>query len=519
MRRVQENPLNAVLLITDNSELCRRIKSLLHEHPVECCTSSQAVSLIGNLSARVVMVAEDLVKMNGITLFSTLQSLNPGLVGLLIASETGGADPCLSALESGFSGLLFQPFDQKMLQEKVNRAVETVGLRDENIRLRALLPLYGLGEKFLSSTGEHQVLEYLLDVVSAQTDAENLSVMLFDEEEQCLRIAASRGMSEELVRTIRIKPGDKIAGWVYAERKPVILNRETQENSPFAALLKRPEIVSAVSFPMIVRDEVLGVLNVSHKDGDSRFAESDIEMLGILCTQASLALENVRSIAHVEEKTRIKTLLEQYVAPEVADILLVTEADLSSGVGEIKRLTIFFADIRNFTGMVQLLSLDVLHQFLNEFFELFTETIFQFQGTVDKFMGDAVLALFGAPVTLENANLRAVETALAIRQGFAELKDRWQKRDPFFATIDVGMGITCGEMFLGNVGSKQRLDYTVIGTEVNMAQRLAARSSSCGVYLTHEVAEDLAGSTIRLEDMGGLALKGVQEPVQTFSAH
>jgi len=505
-----------VLLIADTPDLCRRVKSLLHEHPVECCSSSKAMTLMGQLSSRVIMVEEDLVKMNGISLFSTLQTLNPGLVGLLVASDKGDSDPCLAALESGFSGIIFQPFDQKILQEKVNRAVATVGIRDDNIRLKALLPLYGLGEKFLSSTDEQQVLEYLLDVVADQTSASNLSVMLFDEEEQCLKIAASRGMKEELARTIRIQPGDKIAGWVFAERKPVILNRETQQDSPFAALLKRPDIVSAVSFPMIVRDDILGVLNVSHKESDSRFAESDIEMLGILCSQASLALENVRSIAHVEEKTRIKTLLEQYVAPEVADILLASDADLSSGVGEIKRVTIFFADIRNFTGMVQLLSLDVLHNFLNEFFELFTETVFQFQGTVDKFMGDAVLALFGAPIALENANARAVEMAMEIRHRFAELKQHWQQKDPFFETIDLGMGITCGEVFLGNVGSEQRLDYTVIGTEVNLAQRLAAKSSSCDIYITRAVTKDL-DDTFTLEDRGAMMLKGVQKPVPTFS--
>ena len=324
-------------------------------------------------------------------------------------------------------------------------------------------------------------------------------------------------MSEELARKIKIRPGDKIAGWVFAERKPVILNRETQQDSPFADLLKRPEIVSAVSFPMIVRERILGVLNVSHTDGDVRFADSSIEMLEILCTQASLALENVRSIASMEEKTRLQTLLEQYVAPEVAELMLASDADLATGLGEIKKVTVLFADIRNFTGMVQILPLDVLRSFLNEFFQVFTETIFQHRGMVDKFMGDAVLAIFGAPIELDNANFSAVETAIAICERFAELKERCLKQDPFFSTIDLGIALTCGEMFLGNVGSARRLDYTVIGTEVNIAQRLAAKSSACTIYITDTVRRDLEDCRIALTDMGEMDLRGVNQPVRAFS--
>ncbi len=508
---------SVVLLIAEVPALCQQITEIIQEYPVVCCSPSEAAEVCHDKPVKLVLVAEDLAGMSGIALFDSLRSANPELAGLLIAAEDNSTMPYLAAMESGFCGLLKSPLDPEKLRSKVGRAMEATALREENVRLQALLPLYGLGEKFLSSTEEQQVLDYLLDVVAEQTAADNLSVMLFNEEEGCLRIAASRGMSEELAAKIKIRPGDKIAGWVFAERKPVILNRETQKDSPFADLLKRPEIVSAVSFPMIVREQIFGVLNVSHTDGDVRFAESSIEMLGILCTQAALALENVRSIAAREEKTRVQTLLEQYVAPEVAQLMLAGDADLASGLGEIKRVTVLFADIRNFTGMVQRLPLELLRNFLNEFFQVFTETIFQHQGMVDKFMGDAVLAIFGAPIELANANRSAVETALAICERFGELKDRWQRQDPFFATIDLGIALTCGEIFLGNVGSARRLDYTVIGTEVNIAQRLAAKSSACTIYITDAVGCDLEEGKFVLTDKGEMELRGVNEPVRAFT--
>ncbi|MCI5131499.1 MAG: adenylate/guanylate cyclase domain-containing protein, partial [Candidatus Electrothrix sp. EH2] len=178
-------------------------------------------------------------------------------------------------------------------------------------------------------------------------------------------------------------------------------------------------------------------------------------------------------------------------------------------------------DIRNFTGMVQELPLSVLRDFLNEFFQIFTETIFEYRGTVDKFMGDAVLAVFGALIELDYPSFTAIETALAIRERFADLKEDWVARDPFFTTIDLGFAVTRGEMFLGNVGSARRLDYTVIGTEVNIAQRLASKATSSRIYITDKVLEDLRqkqlDEKIQVKDVGRMALKGVQYSVQTFS--
>jgi len=248
---------------------------------------------------------------------------------------------------------------------------------------------------------------------------------------------------------------------------------------------------------------------------DTYFSEADKETLGIICGQAALALENVRSLEVVKKTTRMRTLFEQYVAPEVAEILLTSDADIM-GLGEIKEVTVLFADIRNFTGLVQHLNLADLRIFLNEFFQIFTDAIFQNRGTVDKFMGDAVLSVFGAPVELENANLAAVQTALIIQDRFESLRIRWTERCLDFQTVDLGIAVTCGQMYLGNVGSTRRLDYTVIGTPVNIAQRLAAESFRCRIYVTEPVRQAIA-TEIDTEEVGNVSLRGVEQEVQVFS--
>jgi len=474
----------------------------------------QAAKLCRRHRIRLALVLEEGRDGGGCEFFGQLHRRCPEVAGLLLAPENDNRI-LRRAIEAGIGGLVEMPCRDEELRKRVDEALAAAALREENSRLRALLPLYSLGEQFLAAAGEQEVLDNLLDVVVEQTGGDQVSVMLFDEKEECLRIVAARGMDTELMRSIRVRPGDQIAGWVFEKGRPVILNRDTQNDSPFASLLTRSEISSAISFPLVIRGRILGVLNISRQGEEVFFSESDKEMLGIICGQAALALDNVRALETAKKTTRMRTLLEQYVAPEVAELLLRNDEDVM-GLGEIREMTVLFADIRNFTRLVQHLELEDLKRFLNEFFQIFTDAIFQNRGTVDKFMGDAVLAVFGAPVPLDNANLAAVETAMLIRQRFGRLRSRWAEHREDFRTVDLGIGVTCGRMYLGNVGSDKRLDYTVIGTPVNIAQRLAAESSHCRIYLTEPVRASLAG-LVRTEAVGEVDLRGVEQRVMTYS--
>jgi adenylate cyclase len=264
-----------------------------------------------------------------------------------------------------------------------------------------------------------------------------------------------------------------------------------------------------------MRGKILGVLNISQSNEDARFSEADIEMLAVVCGQAAMALANVRFRGVLEEKTRMRTIFQQYFAPEVADLLITSGKDLV-GIGEIRRVTIFFADIRESTALVQRLPLKELRAFLNEFFQIFTETIFKSRGTVDKFMGDAVLAIFGAPIEIADQNLAAVRAALDIREQFHQLRMRWLARREDFKIIDIAVGVTYGEVFLGNVGSSQRFDYTVIGTPVNVAQRIASSSPSGRIHITREVVEDVQ-QYFEVAEVGSMRLRGVEKLVTVYS--
>jgi adenylate cyclase len=506
---------NNILLVTTDQSDIREIKDALVEHEVLVCSyPREAVQLCKEQEVLLVIVEEELPGYSGSQLFEELKDQRPWLAGLLI-SEKVDEDLLRKALDIGFTGLLEKPFEPVKLLQRIYRAIESAALQEENTRLRTLLPLYKFGEKFLHSTTDQEVFDGLLDVVAEVTRASRISVMWYMEKDDCLRIVASHGIDDDLARSIRVKPGDQVAGWVYQKGKPVILNRNSQDQSIFAPLLQRQDISAAVSFPITMRGKILGVLNISQQNEDARFSESDIEMLAVICSQASMALANVRYQSVMEEKTRTRTILQQYVSPEVAELLISSGTDLV-GVGEIKKVTVFFADIRESTTLVQLLPLKELRAFLNEFFHIFTDGIFHSKGTVDKFMGDAVLAIFGAPVELENQNLAAIRAAMDIRQRFLQLKSEWIVRHEEFKLIDLAVGLACGEVFIGNVGSSNRFDYTVIGMPVNVAQRIAAASPASAIHITGEVAEEVR-EYFDIAEVGTMRLRGVKNFVPVYA--
>jgi adenylate cyclase len=505
-----------VVLLTSNDDQAETILAALADlRVVRCRDVREARSVVQHQAVALLLIIDEQPEIDGREVFAALSGLQPGLAGILLVAAHPQSAVSQGALDAGFSGLVELPYTPNVLAGVVQQAVQSYQLQWENTRLRTLIPLYRLGERFFSAVSEQELLDDLVQAVEQQTGGGQITVMLFDAKEERLYIAASRGIDPSLVDSIRVAPGDRISGWVYQQGRPVILNKEDQQSSIFAPLLRQPDIVSAISFPLRIRDQVIGVLNISQKATEARFSSADKEMLAIICSQAANALENLRSRKLLAKTTRMRTLFEQYVAPEIAELLISRHSDLME-LGEITEVTVLFADIRDFTRLVQHVELTVLRKFLNEFFQFFTEIVFQWQGTVDKFMGDAVLSVFGAPNAVENPNLAAARAAWAVRTKFADLRQRWATFSAEFARIDLGISITRGTVFIGNIGSSRRFDYTVVGNDVNLAQRLAAESSECLIYITESVRRAIADEFV-INSLGDLRLRGIERAVPVFS--
>jgi adenylate cyclase len=506
------------ILVVDDEEMivdvCRRVLTSEGYHVLGASSAEEALKM--SFSEPIHLAVMDMLMpgMDGLEAYPALKQNHPDILGILISGH-GTMDTAIQAMENGFSGFIRKPFTPMELLHVVKDSFDRVKLREENTRLKTLIPLYQLGQKFSASHTREEILDDLMGTVSSQTAAQEISVMLWDEAAHCLRTAGGNGFQEESVRKVRRKEGERIADRVYQSGKPFIISGGAQSNPKLSSFLESKNIVASITVPLKARDKVLGVLTVNRLNEGPLFTQSDIEMLSVICSQAGMALEHVRIMDERAEKVRMRTLLEQYVAPEVAEVL-ISHGQNPMEVGEIRSITVLFADIRKFTPLVQHLPLNMLRSFLNSFFDLLTDVIFKFQGTLDKFMGDAVLAIFGAPNQLNEPGNAAVSAAIETLRRFDKIREVWTSKERHFGYVGLGIGISSGEMFLGNVGSQKRLDYTVIGTDVNIAQRLASEAASGQILITESVSVQL-DSRFRVAQETSRLLRGIENPVTVLS--
>jgi adenylate cyclase len=215
----------------------------------------------------------------------------------------------------------------------------------------------------------------------------------------------------------------------------------------------------------------------------------------------------------LREKEMIKRAFTRYVAREVVEEILKDPEQLAL-TGERREVTVLFCDIRGFTPLAERLSPEEVVSLLNEFYTLMIETTFKHDGTLDKFLGDAVMAVFGAPIAHPDHAIRAVKTALDMRNGVAELNERRVAGGK--APIGIGIGLSLGEVVAGTVGTEDRMEYTVIGDSVNLAARLVANARPAGRILISQPTYERVQDLVEAKGLGPMKVKGKEEEVEVY---
>lgn len=220
--------------------------------------------------------------------------------------------------------------------------------------------------------------------------------------------------------------------------------------------------------------------------------------------------------AGLAERDRVRDLLGKVVSPEIASQLLSTELQLG---GEEREVTILFADLRDFTSLSEKMTPADLLALLNRYLDRMSVIVEKHGGVIDKYIGDAIMALYGAPVAEPDAAARALATAREMVDALAALNEELagEGRPP----LAFGIGINTARVVAGNMGSKNRLNYSVIGDGVNLAARLETLTKDAGHGTTIIVSESTAraaGERERLRALGRVTVKGRREPVEIFAA-
>ncbi len=177
-------------------------------------------------------------------------------------------------------------------------------------------------------------------------------------------------------------------------------------------------------------------------------------------------------------------------------------------------MTIFFSDIRGFTPMSESLGPEEVVHILNEYFSAMASIIFKYEGTLDKFMGDAIMAIYGAPIDMPDHAERAVFTAVEMNEKMKELQAKWKREGK--KDVNIGIGINTGEVIMGNIGSNERMEYTAIGDNVNLTQRLESVAEKGQILIsatTYERVKDKINATM----LDPIKVKGKTEKVLAYS--
>jgi adenylate cyclase len=216
------------------------------------------------------------------------------------------------------------------------------------------------------------------------------------------------------------------------------------------------------------------------------------------------------------EKRKVRKMLGQYVSPHMLSSLVDNREDiLRAEVGAKENVTVLFSDIRGFTSISENEPPERIVSMLNQYFSLWSDAIFEYDGTIDKFVGDAVMALWGAPLRTEKHPEKALRAALEMRKRLPELNRRLNVEG--FPEVKIGVGIHTGDAILGNIGSEKKLDYTVIGDTVNLSSRLEGltKQYTCDILIS-EATYIRVSDLFRCEFVDSVKVKGKEQAVKVY---
>jgi adenylate cyclase len=392
------------------------------------------------------------------------------------------------------------------LEESGKSPIHAVSSRE-----RVLQALAQVARTLLEVEELEPVLAKVMDAVFQQLPAERAYILLFNAQGQPqLRQARTRSGAP-----LEEAPVSQTILDLVAKQKVAVLTSDAQADERFSAgmSVRLHSIRSAMCAPLWHRDNVIGVLFVDTPLATGCFTSEHLDLLTALANYAAVAIERAQLNAAILEERRIRERLERYHSPAVVEAI-VKERLAGAERHETRDVTVLFADIVGFTSRCAQLEPPQVAAFLNEFFSLASEAIFNFGGTLDKFIGDAVMAFFGAPLPQPDHAERAARAALALLEGV----EAWNQRRTAqgLDAIHVRVALNSGPVVVGEIGSANRVDYTVLGNTVNVAARLEEQVAEAGQIVVGPATYARLSQLFPFTHLGDFKIRGLRTPVSAY---
>ncbi len=370
-----------------------------------------------------------------------------------------------------------------------------------------------LGQELLQHIGFERDLDTLLNTVAKQI------VPMFAADRGVVLLLNDLGSFEtKAVHSIEkldapITVSNSILTEVKNTKTAVLLSKNEKEDEiAKVSSLKIMGISSVMCAPIIHDEVVIGVIHLDLRTGQGGFIKKDLQLLGGISTYIAMAVENARLTEKIKHETHMQAQFERLLSPSIVKQLVSGKLNIGQA-GELRQVTIMFVDIRGFTRMSQKSEPEDVVRLLNAYFERVVEIIFKYGGTVDKFMGDGVMVLFGAPIAMNQQADAAVSCALEIQAMLSDWnKERIKHKQPL---IPVGIGINSGEVVVGAIGSSKTMQYTCIGNAVNVAARLTGVAKA-GQTIASQSTMKALQSKVKFKALPPQDIKGFEGQVQAY---
>lgn len=337
------------------------------------------------------------------------------------------------------------------------------------------------------------MLSAVLNELCRVMDAETGFIMLFDESGQRLELKAST--RDDIMAT-----ADQ---YEYIER---LADEALHTGDLISREGLTAQIRSILCVPLVLRDRVIGVFGAVNRHGPGGFTKDDKRLLRAIASQVDTA------IFESLDKRRIRHAFERYVGEAVMEEML-RRTDRDFLAVERMPITVLYSDIRGFTSIAERTDPVVIVETLNQHLGAMTDVVLANQGTLDKFVGDEVVALFGAPLPMADHARRAVKTALEMQAAHQALMDKLVAEGREVAPI--GIGINSGEMVVGNIGCEKKVDYTAIGDAMNLGARLCSLARPDQIIIS-ESTYQLVKDAIETQKLEPVQVKGRVQLVQIY---
>jgi adenylate cyclase len=399
--------------------------------------------------------------------------------------------------------LLSRPFEQSEGSSALK--VKRSGAND---KLQVLLKI----SQLLSSPGSIEALmERILDLVFQIMEVDRATLLLVDPATGKLR-----------PRVMRSAKGELPSGSFYSQRivdyvrtnsvAALFSDARVDPRLNDAASVVLQSIRSSMCSPLKPRDEVLGVLYVDNQSRANGFTQEDLEFLTAFANQAAIAIDNSMLAQRLEEEAVLRNAYLRFFPPATLKKLKMTRGGPLETIET--DVSILFSDISGFTALSSELEPRQVVDLLNDYFPVMAEIVFRHEGTLEKYIGDALMAVWGAPFSHPDDATRAVRAAVEMQQALRELNARWRSQGR--PELSIHVGLNTGRVAAGNIGSEQYLQYATIGDATNVAARVCSVASKGEIVMTETLFAQWTARDWAVTALPPTEVKGKREALRLY---